>query len=56
MNVLFLTLAYPEGDVGRSLYSDLMQEFKDRGSNVFVVCQRERRYGKPTEILNLQSE
>lgn len=50
MNVLFLTLAYPEGKDGHNIYTDLMQEFKDRGNNVFVVCQRERRYSKPTEI------
>lgn len=49
MNVLFLTLAYPEGD-DRNIYSDLMQEFRARGHHVFVVCQRERRAGKPTEI------
>ena len=50
MNVLFLTLAYPEGEDGRNIYTDLMQEFKERGNNVYVVSQRERRYGKPTEF------
>lgn len=49
MKVLFLTLAYPDGGE-RNIYSDLMQEFCDRGDQVFVVCQRERRYGKPTEF------
>lgn len=48
MNVLFLTLAYPEGN-DRNIYSDLMQEFNERNDQVFVVCQRERRYNKPTE-------
>jgi len=50
MNILFLTLAYPEGEYARNIYTDLMQEFKERDNNVYVVCQRERRYGKPTEI------
>jgi len=47
MNVLFLTLNYPEnGD--RNIYTDLMQEFINRGDQVYVACQRERRTGKPT--------
>ncbi|MEK5030428.1 glycosyltransferase family 4 protein [Paenibacillus sp. FSL R7-0302] len=29
-----------------------MREFKDRGDEVFVICQRERRYGKETELKN----
>lgn len=49
MNVLFLTLAYPEGEDERNIYTDLMHEFKNRGNNVYVVCQRERRFCKPTE-------
>lgn len=49
MNVLFLTLAYPE-DGERNIYTDLMDEFRDRGEHVFVVCQRERRSGKSTEL------
>lgn len=52
MKVLFLTLAYPEGGAARNLYVDLMREFKDRGDEVFVICQREKRYGKQTEINN----
>jgi glycosyltransferase involved in cell wall biosynthesis len=50
MNVLFLTLAYPADETGRNIYSDLMQEFRDHGNSVYVVCQRERRCGKPTEF------
>lgn len=49
MKVLFLTLAYAEGG-SRNLYVDLMEEFKDRGDEVFVICQRERRYEKETEL------
>lgn len=50
MNVLFLTLAYPEGKGQRNIYTDLMQEFYENGDTVCVVCQRERRSGKPTEF------
>lgn len=49
MKILFLTLAYPEGS-SRNLYVDLMEEFKERGNEVFVICQRERRYEKKTEL------
>lgn len=50
MNVLFLTLAYPEGQDERNIYTDLMQEFYLNGDKVYVVCQRERRLGKPTGL------
>jgi glycosyltransferase involved in cell wall biosynthesis len=50
LNVLFLTLAYPEGKGQRNIYTDLMQEFYENGDTVYVVCQRERRSDKPTEF------
>jgi glycosyltransferase involved in cell wall biosynthesis len=50
MNVLFLTIAYPEGQEGRNIYTDLMQEFIAQGDKVYVVCQRERRSPNPTEL------
>ncbi|KWX85012.1 glycosyl transferase [Paenibacillus riograndensis] len=50
MRILFLTLAYPEGEGSRNLYVDLMSEFKERGDEVFVICQREKRYDKETEL------
>lgn len=53
MNVLFLSLGFPERS-DRNIYSDLMQEFGHRGNQVYVVCQRERRFGKQTE-LNLEN-
>ncbi|MFC5531535.1 glycosyltransferase family 4 protein [Cohnella yongneupensis] len=49
MNVLFLTIGYPEGNE-TNLYTDLIQEFEARGDNVYVVCPRERRVGKQTEL------
>lgn len=52
MKVLFLTIAYPETKDGRNIYTDLMQEFCEHGDDVYVVCPRERRYGKSTEFNN----
>jgi len=51
MNVLFLTIAYPDKN-DRNLYSDLMQEFYHRGYSVYVLCSSERRVGKATEYSN----
>lgn len=48
MNVLFLTLAWPENGE-HNLYTDLMEEFRDDRHNVYVVAARERRVGKATE-------
>lgn len=48
MNILFLTLVWPESDE-RHFFSDLMEEFRNAGHLVYVVGARERRVGKPTE-------
>lgn len=48
MNILFLTLAWPE-DSEHNLYTDLMDEFLANGHTVYVVAARERRIGKATE-------
>ncbi|MHA6259958.1 glycosyltransferase family 4 protein [Sporosarcina sp. CAU 1771] len=52
MKVLLLTLSYPEDEDETNIYTDLMQEFKRNGHDVTVVCQRERRSGKATDICN----
>lgn len=51
MNILLVTLAYPENDSQTNLYTDLMSEFKMNGHDVTVVCQREKRNNKPTELI-----
>lgn len=48
MNILFVTIAWPEQ--GRNLYTDLMHEFKDKGHDVTVLCNREGRVNKPDSI------
>ncbi|CAA7603154.1 Glycosyl transferase, family 1 [Acididesulfobacillus acetoxydans] len=50
MNILFLTIAFPETIADRNLYTDMVQELKDRGNEVYVVTARERRQGKRTEL------
>lgn len=47
MNILFLTIAYR---TGRNIYSDLMHEFKEKGHDVWVVCQTERREHQHTSL------
>ena len=50
MNVLFLTIAFPQSFDHRNIHSDLMEEFSVNGHKVFVVCSRERRHGKKSEL------
>lgn len=50
MNILFLTIGFPENINNRNIYTDLMQEFKSEGHNVYVVTARERRNNKATEV------
>lgn len=51
MNILFVTIAYPDQH-SSNLYSDLMQEFSERGYSVYVLCSLERRVGKSTRYSN----
>ncbi|MDZ5001461.1 glycosyltransferase WbuB, partial [Clostridium perfringens] len=46
MNILFLTLAYPEKANSRGIYIDLMTELKSRGNNITVVTPTEKRNNK----------
>jgi len=50
MNVLFLTIAFPQSFEHRNIHSDLMEEFAANGHHVYVVCSRERRNGGKSEI------
>ena len=49
MNILFLTIAY---DSARNIYSDLMNEFRNNGHIVYVVCQTEWRDNLNTYLHN----
>jgi len=54
LNILFLTIAFPESVDDRNLYTDLMQEFKERGHCVYVATSRERKYEKST-VLSMEN-
>lgn len=51
MNILFLSLSRFESVESRGLYPDLLREFIRRGCNVFVALPTERRFGKPTHLI-----
>ena len=51
MNLIFMTLDDIEDIEGRGIYTDLMRKFRNEGHNVYIVAPRERRKGKPTELL-----
>lgn len=50
MNIIFVTIAYPNNLSESNLYSDLMEEFASHGHNIYVVCSIEERYNKETFI------
>ncbi|WP_195939342.1 glycosyltransferase family 4 protein [Romboutsia sp. 1001713B170131_170501_G6] len=47
MNILFLTLAFSES---RGIYTDLMQEMRVRGNEVYVVTPVERKNNQETSL------
>lgn len=50
MNVLFLTIGRMESIEARSIYPDLLRQFRDHGHNIYIVSPRERRTGLATEL------
>lgn len=51
MNVLFITLIKLRSIESRSIYADLLREFKDNGYNIYAVSPNERRTGMDTEVV-----
>ncbi|WP_165154704.1 glycosyltransferase family 4 protein [Parabacteroides sp. ZJ-118] len=51
MNILFLSLSRIENMNSRGIYSDLMREFINRGNDVYIASPTERRFGKPTHLI-----
>lgn len=37
----------------RGIYTDLMRKFRDEGHGVYIVSPRERSYGQPTELIEV---
>ena len=53
MRILFLSLARFDDVNVRGIYSDLMREFIKRGNDVYIASPTERRFGKPTHLIDL---
>ncbi len=51
MNILFPTIAFPDSMDERNIYTDLMEELRDRGHNIHVVASCERRFSKETKLV-----
>lgn len=52
MNLLFLSLSRFDDVNVRGIYSDLMREFIKRGNDVYIASPTERRFGKPTHLID----
>lgn len=51
MNILFLTIAWPQNPNDHNIYTDLLDCFVEHGHNVAVVCSSERKFGRDTHIV-----
>lgn len=51
MNILFLSLSRISNINGRGIYTDLMRELISRGNDVYIASPTERRFGKPTHLI-----
>lgn len=54
MNILFLSLSRFDDVNERGIYSDLMREFINRDNEVYIASPTERRFGKPTHLIESQ--
>lgn len=52
MNILFLSLSRFDNVNVRGIYSDLMRELINRGHDVYIASPTERRFGKPTHLID----
>jgi glycosyltransferase involved in cell wall biosynthesis len=55
MKILFLSLSRFDDVNVRGIYSDLMREFIRRGNEVFIASPTERRFGKPTHLIDSEN-
>ena len=54
MKILFLMIKYDEGSNG--LYEELVEEFVERGNEIYIATINERRNGNPTELIEDKSK
>ena len=52
MKILFLSLSRFDDVNLRGIYSDLMREFIKQGHDVYIASPTERRFGKPTHLID----
>lgn len=52
MKILFLSLSRFDDVNVRGIYSDLMREFIKQGHDVYIASPTERRFGKPTHLID----
>ena len=52
MKILFLSLSRFDDINVRGIYSDLMREFIKRRNDVYIASPTERRFGKPTHLID----
>ncbi len=52
LNIIFVTIANIERVSDRGIYTDLLRKFRDEGHNVVAVSPIERRYKRPTSLID----
>jgi len=50
MDVLFLMISFPDIRENSNLYSDLAEEFRKNGHNVYVATLLEKKYNQTTYL------
>lgn len=56
MNILFITLLDIVSVDNHDLYTDLVRRFAQEGHHVYIVSPVERRFGKPTQLIEDTSD
>ncbi len=55
MKIIFLTIGKIRNIEDHGIYSDLLRYFRDKGHDVCIVCQNERRERKKTHLENVDN-
>ena len=55
MNVLFLMISFPDINKDSNLYSDLVEEFRNNGHQVYVAALLEKKQNQNTYLENVEN-
>lgn len=55
MNILFLLISFPDIRMDFNLYSDLVEEFRNKGHKVYVATLLERKYNQSTYLEEVEN-